>query len=227
MPFINKVTVKGTTYYLENLVAGSGAYTVRLPNISRDDVFVTKNTIGEFTVSQDDMQAMEAKVNSLNTEVNTVKSSVSLVSNQVANKVDKVEGKTLSTNDFTNAYKAKLDGLTGEYEPIGAAEQALVAAKQYTDSQLAAFESFDTEIVDALPATTEAKESTFYLVPKTSGNGYEKYWIINGEWDEFSGSSTEIVGSLGEVSEPSADVDYIVYDGSTTATVSECSYGRI
>lgn len=30
---------------------------------------------------------------------------------QIANKVDKVEGKQLSTNDFTNAYKGKLDGL--------------------------------------------------------------------------------------------------------------------
>lgn len=27
------------------------------------------------------------------------------------NKVDKVNGKALSTNDFTNAYKSKLDGL--------------------------------------------------------------------------------------------------------------------
>lgn len=214
MPFINKVTVKGTTYYLENLVSGNGAYTVRLPNISRDDVFVTKNTIGEFTVSQDDMNAMEIRVNSLNTKVNTVDSRVTIVSDQVANKVDKVEGKTLSTNDFTNAYKAKLDGLTGEYEPIGAAQQALTTAKEYTDSQLAAFESFDIEIVDVLPDTTSAKESTFYLVPKTSGNGYEKYWLIDGEWDEFAGSSTEIVGSLSEVSAPSVDVDYIVYDGS-------------
>lgn len=31
---------------------------------------------------------------------------------QIANKVDKVEGKGLSSNDFTNSYKSKLDGLT-------------------------------------------------------------------------------------------------------------------
>lgn len=30
---------------------------------------------------------------------------------QIANKVDKVEGKGLSSNDFTNSYKSKLDGL--------------------------------------------------------------------------------------------------------------------
>ena len=235
MPFINKVTVKGTTYYLENLVAGSGAYTVRLPNISRDDVFVTRNTVGEFTVSKDELKAMNTTVASLNTTVsslntqvgslktktgsletsiNTLNSNINTVSNKVSNKVDKVEGKTLSTNDFTNEYKEKLDGLTGEYDIIGSASQALSDAKSYTDAQLAAFESFDTEIVDELPDTASAKENTFYLVPKTSGNGYEKYWLIDGEWDEFAGSSTEIVVSLDEVSEPSVDVDYIVYDGS-------------
>ena len=218
MPFINKVTVKGTTYYLENLVAGSGAYTVRLPNISRDDVFVTKNTIGDFTVSQDDMKVMENKVNSLNTRVNTVESDAKVVSEQIANKVDKVEGKTLSTNDFTNAYKTKLDSLTGEYEPIGSAQQALVAAKEYTDSQLAAFESFDTEIVDVLPDVTSAKENTFYLVPKTSGDGYEKYLKItdndgNSKFDKFSGSSTEVLHEL--PTEVNPDVDYIIYDGIT------------
>ena len=73
MPFINKVTVKGTTYYLENLVTPGGAYTVRLPsNIQKDDVFVTKNTIDSFTVSQDDMKAMETKVNTLSNKVNSV-----------------------------------------------------------------------------------------------------------------------------------------------------------
>ena len=30
---------------------------------------------------------------------------------QIANKVEKVDGKGLSTNDFTNEYKKKLDGL--------------------------------------------------------------------------------------------------------------------
>ena len=29
-------------------------------------------------------------------------------------KVDKVEGKELSSNDFTNAYKTKLDGITAQ-----------------------------------------------------------------------------------------------------------------
>ena len=265
MPFINKVTVKGTTYYLENLVANNGAHVVSLPDgITKNDTFVTESTISNFTASRNEMDTISSKVSTLESNLgkkvdkvsgrglstndftteykttldnlagnldkkvdkdgdkvlstndftNEYKDTLDNLSNNIDNKVDKVEGKTLSTNDFTNTYKEALDSLANNYDAKGAADTALTAAKKYTDDQLAAFESFDTEIVDELPATTDAKENTFYLVPKTSGNGYEKYWLIDGEWDEFTGSSTEIVSSLSEVSEPSVDVDYIVYDGS-------------
>lgn len=43
MAYINKVTVRGKTYNLENLTDGS--YVVRLPKLSADDEFVTKNTL--------------------------------------------------------------------------------------------------------------------------------------------------------------------------------------
>ena len=33
------------------------------------------------------------------------------IANEIGNKVDKIEGKQLSTNDFTNDYKSKLDGI--------------------------------------------------------------------------------------------------------------------
>ena len=72
---------------------------------------MTKNTIGDFTVSQDDMRAMETKVSSLNTKVNTIDSRVNVISNQVANKVDKVEGMGLSSNDFTNSLLGKLKAI--------------------------------------------------------------------------------------------------------------------
>ena len=40
-----------------------------------------------------------------------VEAMVTSVSGNMENKVDKEEGKGLSTNDFTNEYKNKLDGL--------------------------------------------------------------------------------------------------------------------
>ena len=264
MPFINKVTVKGTTYYLENLVANNGAHIVSLPTITGNDKFVTENTISNFTVSRNEINTMSSKVSTLESNMSkkvdkvsgkglstndfttaykTVldnlsdnlgkkvdkvsgkglstndftteyKTTLDNLAGNLNKKVDKVEGKGLSTNDFTNEYKNTLDTLANNYDAKGAADAAITAANKYTDDAIAAFEHFDIEVVDVLPDTASAKENTFYLVPKASGNGYEKYWLIDGEWDEFASSSTEIVGSLAEVAEPSVDVDYIIYDGS-------------
>ena len=69
--------------------------------------------------------------------------------------------------------------------------------------------------MDELPAAGNAQ--TFYLIPKESGDGYDKYWYItdaggNSVWDVFGGSSTEVVDALPEVGE--ADVDYILKSNS-------------
>lgn len=109
MAYINKVTVRGRTYNLENLT--DGTHIVRLPKLTADDEFVTKNTLqtgikaseltdGTHTVSlpknltKDDtfvLQSVQDKVNN--------------------NKVDKVSGKGLSTNDYTTTEKNKLSGI--------------------------------------------------------------------------------------------------------------------
>ena len=108
MAYINKVTVRGRTYNLENLT--DGTHIVRLPTLSGDDVFVTEKTLqtgvkaseltdGTHTVSlpknltKDDtfvLQSVQDKVND--------------------NKVDKVSGRGLSTNDYTTPEKNKLSG---------------------------------------------------------------------------------------------------------------------
>lgn len=109
MAYINKVTVRGRTYNLENLT--DGTHIVRLPTLSGDDVFVTEKTLqtgvkaseltdGTHTVSlpknltKDDtfvLQSVQDKVND--------------------NKVDKLDGKGLSTNDYTTPEKNKLSGI--------------------------------------------------------------------------------------------------------------------
>lgn len=109
MAYINKVTVRGRTYNLENLT--DGTHIVRLPTLSGDDVFVTEKTLqtgvkaseltdGTHTVSlpknltKDDtfvLQSVQDKVN--------------------YNKVDKVSDKGLSTNDYTTPEKNKLSGI--------------------------------------------------------------------------------------------------------------------
>ena len=57
------------------------------------------------------VEGLETDVTELQGTVSDVEGSVSTLQTNLNNKVDKVQGKGLSTNDFTNAYKTKLDGL--------------------------------------------------------------------------------------------------------------------
>lgn len=109
MAYINKVTVRGKTYNLENLTDGS--YVVRLPKLSADDEFVTKNTL------QDGISASELTNGTYTVSLpnNLTKNDtfvVQSVQNEINNnKVDKVSGKGLSTNDYTTTEKNKLAGI--------------------------------------------------------------------------------------------------------------------
>lgn len=239
MPFINKVTVRGKTYNLENLT--DGTHVVRLPTLNGDDVFVTEKTLnqgikvssltnGTYTVSlphltQNDTFVVQSKQNQINN-----------------NKVDKVIGKGLSSNDYTDAEKTKLAGIApgaNNYKlPIAGSSLGGVKVVQKTEDMtqeigadasgrlytksaedvvntaLENFHSYNIEVVDQLPDAGE--DYTFYLVPKASGNGYEKYWWItdndgNQKWDEFKWSSTVVVTELptsGDV-----ETDYILHSG--------------
>lgn len=51
-----------------------------------------------------------------NYNVDVANTNNKIIDAQVGNKVDKIEGKSLSTNDFTNAYKRKLDTLQNIYK---------------------------------------------------------------------------------------------------------------
>lgn len=102
-------------------------------------------------------------------------------------------------------YHSLKDAIQGTYA------QALANAKDYADAKVR--ESINILIVDELPLTGQAR--TFYLVPKESGNGYDKWWYVTNEygvsfWDTFGSTSTVIVSSLNDVDSPSEDIDYIV-----------------
>lgn len=105
---------------------------------------------------------------------------------------------------------------TVKYSKLGdAVRGAVTLSRSYAQALLAQYEAFEIKIVDELPAAGE--ENTFYLVPKESGNGYDKYWYItdsvgNHTWDVFGGSSTMVVDTLPEVGEE--DIDYILKSNS-------------
>ena len=84
-------------------------------------------------------------------------------------------------------------------------------AELYAGALLSNYSPINIEIVNSLPDT--GAERTFYLVPKESGTGYDKYWYITDEtgtpkWDNFGSSSTLVVDELPLVGDP--DTDYIL-----------------
>lgn len=104
------------------------------------------------------------------------------------------------------------------------AESGFTRAKEYSDGRLSSYEAVSWEIVDNLtaeghPDVASPSVSTFYLVPNKAGTGYDKYvWIkytdedenLAYKWDVFGSSTTIVVDSLDDITQPSEDVDYVV-----------------
>lgn len=101
---------------------------------------------------------------------------------------------------------------TMKYTNLGdAIRGAVTLSRTYAQALLADYKAFTISIVDELPLVGNSQ--TFYLVPKDSGSGYDKYWYITNStgdsvWDIFGGSSTLVVTEL--PIEGEADTDYIL-----------------
>lgn len=114
--------------------------------------------------------------------------------------------------------KQYVDNSIGDISPS-------TSMKAYTDNKVSTdiatalnnYTPFTAEIVNALPQ--EGEDYTFYLVPKASGNGYDKWWYIEDEnedkvWDNWGGTATLVVNSLPQTPDP--DADYILISGSAS-----------
>ena len=115
MPFINKVTVRGTTYYLENLTDGSNI--VRLPKgIAADDYFVTENTLGQFTVSEKELEDFKTEITEdFNTFKTESSSQLSEFESEISGEINSF--KSDITGDL-NEFKAEVDKLVRYELPI-------------------------------------------------------------------------------------------------------------
>ena len=65
-----------------------------------------------------------------------------------------------------------------------------VPNKKYVDDAIAAAGHLKREIVNNLPTASSADPDTLYMVLAQSGDHYEEYMVINGQWD--------MVGSTGD-----------------------------
>lgn len=121
----------------------------------------------------------------------------------VQNSVNEVKSEIRAAYELTDTlvYQNLKDTIQG----------AVALSRNYAQALLADYKAFTIKIVNDLPTVGDAQ--TFYLLPKTSGNGYDKYWYITddegiGKWDVFGASSTLVVNNLPDVGEE--DVDYIL-----------------
>ena len=69
--------------------------------------------------------------NSTSQKISRLEQEIASIKNALSAKVDKISGKGLSANDFTNAYKTKLDSIGSE-----AVEPAVVASGDYVTPQM-------------------------------------------------------------------------------------------
>lgn len=134
-------------------------------------------------------------------------------------KVDKIDGKGLSTNDFTNAYKNKLEAIEDDAQEnvietikingtsVSPTEKTINITVPINVSDLTNDLDFQTstqvaasiaaaahlkrEIVEELPDIEDADENTIYMIPATSASGTNLYieYMVIDEAWEQIGSS--------------------------------------
>jgi hypothetical protein len=110
-------------------------------------------------------------------------------------KVDKVTGKTLTSNDFTNAYKSKLDDLT----KITKVSQLTNDSNYITDLKmqeaLSKIKTLKKEVVNQLPTT--GQDDIIYLIKDAKGktkNIYLEYLWINNDFELIGSTQVDLTG---------------------------------
>lgn len=190
------------------------------------------NKTGDIVITSDDIEFLSSVTGATPTTVRAIiddviandiaqdteigkKASTSYVDSQLGDKVDKVTGKGLSTQDFTTALRDKLNAIeagaeTNIIEVIKRNGTNLVVTDKEVDisvptkfSELTNDKNFKTEseiktlinqlgklkkeIVESLPAVGTADDNTMYLV--ASDNGFAEWMVIEGVWEKLGDTS--------------------------------------
>lgn len=163
----NDLTNKPTIPNVSEFITQSAITTHNTDNTAHNDIRTILN-------SKADSSTIPTKTSDLTNDSNF------LTSHQdISGKVDKVTGKGLSTNDFTNTYKDSLDNLsTTISNAVGNLELA--------------------EVVSTLP-TSNIKTNRLYLVANTQNeteNKYDIYLRVNNNWEKIDSLEVDITNYL-------------------------------
>lgn len=130
---------------------------------------------------------------------NGINELVLLLKNKIMTRVKKVEGKDLSTNDFTDEYKDKLDAIPDIDSTMDDTSDKLATSKaigDYVKDKISKIETLTRIIVDALP-TSDIKTNVIYMLKKRTtptGNLYDEYMYINNAWELIGSSNVDLSG---------------------------------
>lgn len=139
-----------------------------------------------------------------------------LLKEKFSNKVDKVEGKGLSTNDLTDELVTKINNagdstFSGNYNDLtGKPDLSDMATKTYVTQQLANINK--KQIVTSTAEMTDT--NTIYLLANsgTGNNIYDEYIVINGTAEKVGTTEVDLTGYIKEsdlVAITNAEIDAI------------------
>lgn len=139
-----------------------------------------------------------------------------LLKEKFSNKVDKVEGKGLSTNDLTNELLTKINNagdssFSGNYDDLtGKPDLTDMATKTYVMQQLANINK--KQIVTSINEMTDP--NTIYLLANsgTGNNVYDEYILVNETVEKVGTTEVDLTGYIKEsdlVEITNAEIDEI------------------
>lgn len=180
---------KKTITQLQALLAQSGTTEQSLKDI------IASGNLDKYVTDPKLQEALKNYVTTgnLSTELTNYVKSVDLIS-QLDNKVDKVTGKTLTSNDFTNADKAKLDDLTKVTKVSQLENDASYITDLKMQEALGKIKTLKKEVVDTLPSTGE--DDVIYLVKDSKGkdnNVYLEYLWLD-KWELIGSTEVDLSG---------------------------------
>ena len=122
-------------------------------------------------------------------------------------KVDKVEGKGLSTNDFTTELQTKLTELPTNAELTTAISTAVANASH-----------LKKEIVESLPEVANADSNTIYMIlaaDGTTGDVYDEYTLVNNAFEKIGSTRIDVTTLQAKITS-TAKLDADLVDDSTS-----------
>lgn len=199
---LNPVTSGGLFTAFSNKLDKTGTAARATADASGNDITTTYATKTEVNAKQDALSFDAAPTSN---SANPVTSNG--IYEALANKVDVVSGKGLSTNDYTTDEKNKLEGIaTGAQvnviESVKVNGTALTPSNKAvnidlsnyaTKGDVSAIPKFAVTVVASLP-TSDISTSTIYLVSNNGSgtNAYDEYIYVNGGWEKIGTTATDL-----------------------------------